>query len=146
MRLISQLDRAAGPVMQASSPANRRTQNRIPFHREVRLLCEFKSTRERPAQYLVRCRNISKRGLAFLHAKSIEEGTRCELTVIGSEHEAYEITGTIMRSHPIAESAFEVGVRFGHAVDLSHLVAPRSSDGVIPLPALRPEVSKRAAI
>lgn len=146
MRLISQLDRAAGRPMPAFASTNRRTQNRIPFHREARLLLMLGTSEAKWPQFLVRCRNICKRGLAFLHESRIESGTKCEFTLIGSEHEAYEISATIARSRSIAESVHEIGVRFNHAVDLSLLIARPSSDGVLPLPATRDELRKRAAI
>lgn len=146
MRLISQLDHAAGRPMPAFSSSNRRTQNRIPFHREARMLLKLGPGESDWPQFLVRCRNICKRGLAFLHETRVEVGTKCEFTLIGSEHEAYEIAATITRSRSIAESVHEVGVRFNHAVDLSLLIARPSSDGVLPLPASRDELRKRAAV
>lgn len=146
MRLISELDRAAGPAMNASSPSNRRTQNRIPFLRDARMLCELNAHNEKISQYLVRCRNISKRGLSFLHETSIEPGVSCELTLLGAEHDAYEITGKIVRSRAIAQSVYEVAVRFAYTVDLSLFVVPRTSHGILPLPASRIELLRRAAV
>ncbi len=135
MRLLSQLDRAAGPQRKACAANNRRRQQRMPFHRQAHLLCELGDHGARPAQYLVRSRNICKRGMAFLHESAIPLGTPCGITVIGTRHQAYQITGTIARSTAIAQGVYEIGIEFDRAIDPQLLAAHRSDDDALSLPA-----------
>jgi hypothetical protein len=118
--LLAQLDRAAGPLKPFAA-GNRRIQQRIPFHREARLLCRLTGDAQPPALYLVRCRNICKRGIGFLHGLEIEPGTRCDLTLVAADGQAHEISGTVVRSRVIAESVFEVGVRFDLPIHLEEV-------------------------
>ncbi len=121
--LLAQLDRAAGPLKPFAA-GNRRIQQRIPFHREARFLCRFDDGARR-SQFSIRCRNICKRGLGFLHGAEIEPGTRCELTIISADRQVYEIAGVVVRSRVIGESIHEIGVRFDLPIHLEE-VHPRT--------------------
>lgn len=140
--LLSELDRAAGPRMPASGAANRRQYQRMPFHGDVALRVHSGEAETEPAHYLLRCRNLSRRGISFLHHLDMTIGTCCTLQWIALDGSALSAEGTIARCSPVAEGVFEIGIRFNWLVDTASLMR----QGPATVASLQEERDRRAVI
>lgn len=140
MALLASLAHRGGPAHAALSPENHRRQQRIPFHHDARLLCEFRADADadaddassgaaEPALYLVKCRNISAGGMGFLHGGPLAIGTACEMTLLRADRTTLKLRGVVARCECIERHIFEIGVRFEKDIDLNKLMAiARGSD------------------
>jgi hypothetical protein len=69
--------------------------------------------------YLVHTRNISRRGLSFLHGGFLHIGTRCRLRLLTIHGSWRELEATVVRCRYLEKNLHEVGVRFALPVDPS---------------------------
>jgi hypothetical protein len=73
-------------------------------------------------QFAVKCRNISRRGVGFLHGGYVHPGTLCEVTIITKRRVGFRATGKVVRCQHIGDKIHEVGVRLDSDLDLVELV------------------------
>lgn len=136
MAVLSRLNEASGPPFESRSSRNRRQQQRVPFHRSVRLLCEIHAASHvpgdaEPAAFIVRCRNISAGGVGFLHGAHVAPDTRCSIIIMDRAASGQCANGRVVHCREVGGGVHEVGVRFDRQIDLSRVLggpaAPRAA-------------------
>ena len=100
----------------------RRQSRRIPCRRDAVFLWEFAQLHSPPQRYLVRCRNISVSGAAFLHGFYVHPDTKCSLTFLRRGEGGVRLTGTVVRCDHLAGTIHDVGMKFDQVLD-DHLLA-----------------------
>ena len=70
-----------------------------------------------PMAYLVPTRNISARGLSFLHGGFVHPGTMCVVQLVTARGGQQSVVGTVRRCRYIQSNIHEVAVQFKDAID-----------------------------
>lgn len=70
-----------------------------------------------PMAYLVPTRNISARGLSFLHGGFVHPGTMCVVQLVTARGGQQNVVGTVRRCRYIQSNVHEVAVQFKNAID-----------------------------
>jgi hypothetical protein len=99
---------------------NQRKESRIPMT-DVVVICKLQAVGG-PTQFAVKCRNVSRRGVGFLHGAYVHAGTRCEVTIITRRRVGFRATGKVVRCRHVGDKVHEVGVRLDSDLDLVELV------------------------
>lgn len=70
----------------------------------------------------IRCRNISRSGLGFMHGQFINPGTPVEVTLVNQNRKGVIVTGSIVRARLIDNHIHELGVKFDELLDLDEII------------------------
>ena len=81
------------------------------------LVWEFAQDRTPVVRYLVRCRNISSGGAAFLHGAYVHPNTPCTLTLLKRDRSGIRFGATIMRCQHVSGHIHDVGVQFDELLE-----------------------------
>ncbi len=90
-------------------------------------------------------RNLSRRGLAFVHGRFIYTGTRCEVMLKTLADEWVAIQGVVRNCRHISGIVHEIAVVFDEAIDLSDFVRLSSEEEMIHLQELAADLPESAA-
>lgn len=115
-KLLATLEQRSGE----RKDARRRQDSRIPLPDAV-VLCKLQAVGG-STQFAVKCRNVSRRGLGFLHGAYVYTGTVCEVTIITRKRVGFRVTGRVVRCQHIGDKIHEVGVRLDNELDLNELL------------------------
>lgn len=74
------------------------------------------------ATYMVRPRNLSRGGIAFLHGSFCYTGTACTLTLRTLENETARVRGKVVRCTLVQGSVHEVAVQFEEPIEVYQFV------------------------
>lgn len=99
----------------------RREHDRVDYESPITLYAEF-SDSEIEKRYVVRTRNISSSGLGFIHDSEVVTGTRVQFTVFDNDGHVCSLKGVSARADLIEANVWDIGIRFDHLIDLSHLL------------------------
>ena len=119
--VIEQLD-----VVSAKSAATckdeKRVDARMSFQDDAILFYQPCGDQYGTEHVMVKCRNISTTGIAFLFDKLLMPGTQCTLTLVSSERKGIRRRCTIVRCRALKEvGIFELGSRFDRPIDLDEV-------------------------
>jgi hypothetical protein len=102
---------------EAASQAERRKDKRIQYSKIAVLVLL-----DRPGgdtSFLVLTDNISRGGLAFKHASSLDIDTSCKIKIMLPSGELVVSEGRIVRCRPLSDRGYEVGIRFDRTLSVS---------------------------
>ncbi len=100
---------------------DRREHDRVNYDAQVTLYAEFDEA-DQEKRYLVRTRNISSSGLGFIHHSEVVAGTRVCFTAFDNDGRVCGLEGVSARADLIEQGLWDIGVRFDHLIDLTHLL------------------------
>lgn len=100
----------------------RRCHDRYNFDDIIQIVLHL-AEQGQPRRYLVRSRNISKGGMAFLHHRPIPERTLCTTTLFKPFHTEILVAGRIAHCEQLRNDVYNVGMSFEHAIDLAAFMA-----------------------
>ena len=113
----------AGRAMPTAATAKeRRRNNRVPFLSEAGLFVQMKHPGGSVANYLVRTRNLSPTGIAFLHGSFVYTGTTCVLALHDKSGKIMGIDGRVVRCQHVRGHVHDIGVRFSAPIDLNQFL------------------------
>ncbi|MEO0514209.1 MAG: PilZ domain-containing protein [Planctomycetota bacterium] len=98
-----------------------REHDRVDYDAQVTLYAEFEEA-DQEKSYLVRTRNISSSGLGFIHHSEVVAGTRVCFTAFDNDGRVCSLEGVSARADLIEEGLWDIGIRFDHLIDLTHLL------------------------
>jgi CheY-like chemotaxis protein len=117
-RIIESLDRQS-----AGLPADeRRAQPRINYQRQAGMVVEMQHPGGSMETYLVRARNLSRNGIAFLHGGFVYQGTPCSLMLMTKGGNLKKIEGQVRRCQHVRKHIHDIGVRFDEPIRLREFV------------------------
>lgn len=96
---------------------DRRQSPRVPPPGESFFIWEYAQQRNPTQRYLVRCRNISAGGTAFLHGEYVTPGSRCTVMMIRQSKQPIHMTGSVVYCQHLAGIVHNVGVKFDQLLD-----------------------------
>ena len=102
---------------EAAGQAERRKDKRIQYSKIAVLVLL-----DRPGgdtSFLVLTDNISRGGLAFKHASSLDIDTSCKIKIMLPSGELVVSEGSIVRCRPLSDRGYEVGIRFDRTLSVS---------------------------
>ena len=95
----------------------RRQSPRVSPPGETMFVWEYAQKRRAAQRYLVRCRNISTGGTAFLHGEYVTPGSRCTVIMIRQNKPPVHMTGSVIYCQHLAGIVHNVGVKFDQLLD-----------------------------
>jgi CheY-like chemotaxis protein len=119
MELLAELERHDA---ESSQHRERRTEDRILYRSLAGLIVRMRHPGGTTANYLVRTRNISNRGIGFLHGSFVYSGTSCTVVLRTLEGKAESVEGSVVRCHHLRGRIHDIGVRFAQPIRLRHFV------------------------
>lgn len=119
MAVFSQLDENGG----VSSSAELRQDERVTYHRQDGLVVEMTHPGGSRAYYIVRPRNLSRNGLAFLHGGFVYTDTATVVMLIRSDGRRVRVPGRVLRCRHVRGNIHEIGLRFDEPIRMSDFVA-----------------------
>ena len=90
---------------------------RRPYGADAILVWEIAQEESSAVRYLVRCRNISSGGAAFLHGAYVHPGTPCTLTLLKRDRSGIRFGATIARCQHVAGHVHDIGVQFDELLE-----------------------------
>ncbi|MEW6252019.1 MAG: PilZ domain-containing protein [Planctomycetota bacterium] len=78
----------------------------------------------RNTRYVVRGRNVSSSGIAFLHGDLVSPGTACTLELPTPDGGAVPVEGHVVRCRCVSGRIHEIGVQFEQPLEVEHLLQP----------------------
>jgi CheY-like chemotaxis protein len=112
---------SAMPTAQTSK--ERRLNNRVPYLNEAGLFVQMRHPGGSVVNYLVRTRNLSPTGIAFLHGSFVYNGTACVLALHDRNGKMVGIEGKVVRCKLVRGHVHDVGVRFNRTLDLQQFAS-----------------------
>jgi hypothetical protein len=109
--------------------AERRDSDRYARREVMHLFCGLTWTGKARDRYLVRTRDISKRGVGFIHSQPATRGARCRVAMLNNEKKLINVPGRVASCTSYADGIFAIGVEFDEPVNLAGLV-DRPSDAM----------------
>jgi CheY-like chemotaxis protein len=116
--LIEKLDRQG----KGHRGAELRTEDRLPYHTASGVVATLHHPGGSVVNYLVRPRNLSRRGVGFLHGNFVHIGSRCQIHLLRLDKRAQAINGTVARCQHVGGLVHEIGVRFDEPIELSQFL------------------------
>jgi CheY-like chemotaxis protein len=120
--LIAKLDRQAASYRGMEA----RLEDRVPYVASAGVMLTLHHPGGSVANYLVRPRNLSRRGVGFLHGNFIHVGSRCQVYLLRLDGRRESISGVVVRCSHVQGLVHEVGVRFDNTIDLGEFLADYS--------------------
>ena len=117
--LMAKLDRQATSFRGMEA----RLEDRLPYAESAGVMLTLNHPGGSIANYLVRPRNLSQRGVGFLHGNFVHVSSRCQVYLLRLDGRREPISGTVVRCCHIQGLVHEVGVRFDHSIDLGEFLA-----------------------
>lgn len=99
-----------------------RRHDRHPYRVREGLLFTFSDQAVRDRWYVVRPRNLSCGGIAFLHGGYVHAGVPCTVTLKTLDGEFVSAPGVVVRSRYVGDRAHEVKVKFDRDVEVENFV------------------------
>ncbi len=126
--LIARLDARAGRF----EGDNRREGSRLSYQVPRGLTVEVSHPGGTATTYLVRPRDLSSKGMSFLHGTFIYADSPCRLVMTTLDGRSVAITGRVRRCQHVSGRAHEIGVEFDRSVRLQDFLQLQStSDGAV---------------
>src|SRR5437763_16893616 len=97
----AELRMALNSASSGSPGRERRRQERIAYQHQAGLIVKVHHPRGSIANYLVRVRNLSPGGIAFLHSSFIYSGTRCTMALRTKDNRSVAVEGKVVRCQHI---------------------------------------------
>lgn len=94
------------------APQNRRRDPRHPYRNVLGLLVQLPTASGEMSNYLVKSRNLSTRGISFLHGQYIPRGTLAVVTLVQADMSQHRRPGTICHCRHIQGNVHEIGMKF----------------------------------
>jgi hypothetical protein len=120
-RLISEMNATAKRAPAAKGGEQRRDA-RLPIQTEAVMICRTNPGAAGSSQFAVKCRNISRSGLSFLHGFYLHSDTPCEIILINHRREGFKLVGQVVRCRHLRENVHEVGLRFDEPMDICEVL------------------------
>jgi len=115
---MEELDRRA----LGHSGAEMRQEERVPYRMSRGLVVTLEHPGGSVANYLVRPRNLSPRGVGFLHGNFVHVGSRCKLHLLRLDGTPQVISGAVVRCQHVTGLVHEIGVRLGQAIAMDEFI------------------------
>lgn len=116
-QMLRTLDMGTRPV---EEDANQRGEHdRVDVSHDMIAVVKLLPADSRPTQFRIRCRNISPTGIGFLHGQFIYEKTPCEIILINSQQQGFQLHAKVVRCRFVEKHVHEVGIQFAQPVDIS---------------------------
>ena len=95
---------------------------RIAYRESARVIVQLQHPDGSECVRVVRTRNISRSGIAFLYDRSMNPGSECGIVLRTLSDEWMRIQSTVVRCRMVSDGAHEVGVRFRELIDVKQFV------------------------
>ncbi len=115
------LERLDGPTSTSAARESRKSQ-RVSYRRSEGLVVRIHHPGGSVANFLVRPRNLSRTGMAFLHGGFVYPGTRCQVTLRCTEGPAIRVDGQVVRCRHVTSNAHEIGLHFETSIQLDRVM------------------------
>ena len=127
--IISELAQTGGiSGAAAASSKDRRKNDRVPYLNQAGLFVQMKHPGGSVVNYLVRTRNLSPTGIAFLHGSFVYTGTACVLALHDKDGKMVGVDGKVVRCQHVRGHVHDIGVRFNRPLELKQfLLTPADS-------------------
>jgi CheY-like chemotaxis protein len=102
----------------SGSKNNKRLDSRVNYQLPSGLVVRMHHPGGSVVNFLVRARNLSRGGIAFLHGSFVYNGTRCELALRAINNTVVTASGQVVRCRHLSGRVHEVGVHFNEFIDL----------------------------
>lgn len=102
--------------------AELRTEARLPYHSSAGVIATLHHPGGSVVNYLVRPRNLSRRGVGFLHGNFVHIGSRCQVHLLRLDRRPEAINGAVARCQHVDGLVHEIGVRFDEPIELAHFL------------------------
>ena len=102
--------------------AELRAEARLPYHSSGGVVTTLHHPGGSVVNYLVRPRNLSRRGVGFLHGNFVHIGSRCQVHLLRLDNRPQAINGTVARCQHVDGLVHEIGVRFDEPIELAHFL------------------------
>jgi len=112
---LADMDAKAG----AFSGKNRRKESRKRYKKTLRIVVRVAHPGGSEMTFAVRTRDLSARGLGFVHGNFLYPGTPCTIILPTNDKRMIAYHGKIVRCRLAGGKLHEVGVEFGENLDLS---------------------------
>ncbi|GEM_PF-1543800 len=106
---------------------NRRTSSRFRYHLTDGLIVEITHPGGTITKYLVRPRDLSTRGLSFLHGAFLYPNSPCRLILQTVNGEPATLVGRVMRCQHVSGRAHDIGIQFVKPIRLEDYMAMDTS-------------------
>jgi CheY-like chemotaxis protein len=126
--IISELSQGSAVPGAAASSKERRHNGRVPYLNEAGLFVQMKHPGGSVVNYLVRTRNLSPTGIAFLHGSFVYTGTACVLALHDAQGKMVGVEGKVVRCQHVRGHVHDIGVRFGKELELNRFVIAPAGD------------------
>ena len=116
---------------------NAREDERLVFRERGRLIVRILHLGGSIANYLVKARNISRSGIAFLHGSYLYDGTPCTINLPTTDGGYLAIDGRVVRCRHVSGNIHEVGLWFDAPISLQRLLVKQTTPVDEPVQAER---------
>lgn len=116
--LMAQLSTAG-----VAAGAERRTEERLAYQKQAGMVVQMHHPGGTVANYMVRARNLSSRGIAFLHGGFVYTGTRCVLALMTIDNKVMRVEGQVARCQHVRGHVHDIGVQFDSPIRMRDFVA-----------------------
>lgn len=106
--------------------SDRRREPRLSY--QCRIEVAIQASHGPVAQYLVQTRNITSRGVGFLHGTFMYTGTVCSVSLPTLAGHVVAIRGQVVRCSLIRRNIHDIGIRFDKRIALAEFIAGAASD------------------
>lgn len=113
----------------------RRRTDRVTYSSRPGMMVRVEHLGGSQVTYVVRARNISGTGMAFLHGGFLNPGSGCWLPLVDYRGKSVQVEGNVVRCRHVRGRVHEVGVRFKTPIDLCDFLcsdAPAVGAGQVP--------------
>jgi len=107
---------------------NRRQDERHPYKRASKMVATVFHPGGTTTRYLIKPRNISRTGLAFLHGSFLHLGTQLVLSLETLHNAMVNVTGQTVHCKFVRGNVHEIGVRFTQPIDLAQFILEDNGD------------------
>jgi len=116
--ILAELDRQA----RTYHGVNRRQDNRMDYRPEDGVWVKLTHPTGLVVDLVVVPRDISRRGISFLHGSFVHIGTRCVLNLQSVSGEQINVSGSVLRCHYLTSGVHEVTVKFDGPISLNEVL------------------------
>jgi CheY-like chemotaxis protein len=127
--IISELSQSGAVPGTSVSSKERRQNGRVPYLNQSGLFVQMKHPGGSVVNYLVRTRNLSPTGIAFLHGSFVYTGTACVLALHDKDGKMVGIDGKVVRCQHVRGHVHDIGVRFARPLELKQFLIRGESKG-----------------
>ena len=129
--IISELAQTGGiSGAAAAASKDRRKNDRVPYLNQAGLFVQMKHPGGSVVNYLVRTRNLSPTGIAFLHGSFVYTGTACVLALHDKDGKMVGVDGKVVRCQHVRGHVHDIGVRFARSLEVKQfLITPPGAAG-----------------